>query len=186
VSALGVAGFATFNAFVPAHATDVGLSGSSLVFALYSVICLVFRIFGARIPERIGLGRSVSIALLGLATGLTLLAAVPTPVGLFAGTAVIALGTAFMYPALMAMTVNSVPEHERTRVIATFTMFFEVGIAAGALVFGTVAEMTGKRGGFLGGAISAVIGIWVLWRVLMPWMQSRPISASEDHVATAH
>jgi hypothetical protein len=51
VLALGVGGFATFNAFVPAHATDIGLSGSKWVFALYSVVCLVFRIFGARLQS---------------------------------------------------------------------------------------------------------------------------------------
>ena len=59
-------------------------------------------------------------------------------------------------------------------------------MAAGAIVFGVVAELTGKRGGFLGGAVSATIGLWFLWRVLLPSMRTRPISASEGGVAAAH
>jgi MFS family permease len=186
VLAFGVGGFATFNAFVPDHSTTVGLGGSKWVFLTYSVVCLVVRIFGARLPERLGLARSVSTALVLQGVGLFTLAAIATPAGVYAGAAVIGLGTAFMYPALMAMTVNRVPEHERARIISTFTMFFEVGVAGGALLFGFVAEFTGKRGGFLGGGISALVGLWFLWRVLLPALRSRPISASDSEVVAAH
>ena len=89
-----------------------------------------------------------------------------------------------MYPDLMAMTVNGVSEHERARVISTFTMFFEVGTAAGGLLFGFLAELTSKRGGFLAGACSAAVGLWFLRSVAMP--RFRPISASEGMHAAAH
>jgi MFS family permease len=173
VLGLGIAGFATFNAFMPKHAEDVGLSGSQWVFAVYSIVCLVIRLVGAKWPERIGLARSTTIALSGVGLGLAVLWAVPTIIGVFAGTFVMAFGMAFMYPALMAMTVNSVPDDERVAVISTFTMFFEVGSAAGGIVLGLVAELTSKRGGFLGGAISCALGLWVLWRMLLPWVQQR-------------
>ena len=65
-------------------------------------------------------------------------------------------------------------------------MFFEVGTASGGLAFGFVAELTDKRGGFLAGAISALVGLWFLHRVLVPHLRSRPISASEPVVAPAH
>jgi MFS family permease len=73
-----------------------------------------------------------------------------------------------MYPALMAITVNAVRESQRAQVIATFTMFFEVGTAVGGVLFGTIAEFAGKRGGFLAGSVAAAIGLYVLWRVLLP------------------
>ena len=68
----------------------------------------------------------------------------------------------------MAMTVDSVPEHERVRAISTFTMFFEIGTACGALMFGTLADFTSKRAAFLGGAVLCVVGLVVLWRVAVP------------------
>jgi MFS family permease len=75
----------------------------------------------------------------------------------------------FQYPALMAMALNDAPEAERTRVLASFTMFFDVGTILGALVLGAVAQMTSKRGGFFGGAVLCAIGLTLLWRWLLPY-----------------
>ena len=179
VLACGIGGFATFNAFVPEHARAVGLEGSKWVFALFSVICLVVRVVGARVPERIGLATAVSIALAGLAIGLATIGAVGTPVGLFAGTAVIAVGMSFLYPSLSAIAVNSAPSSDRTQVVSTFTMFFEVGSAIGGLLFGLVAELTSKRGGFIGGSMAATAGLVVLWTVLLPWARTSTTHSSD-------
>jgi MFS family permease len=179
VLACGIGGFATFNAFVPDHARAVGLDGSKWVFALYSVICLVVRVVGARVPERIGLATAVSIALAGLAAGLATIGIVATPVGLFTGTAIIGVGMSFMYPSLSAIAVNSAPSSDRTQVVSTFTMFFEVGSAIGGLLFGLVAELTSKRGGFIGGSMAAVAGLVVLWMVLLPWARTSTIDSSD-------
>ncbi|MEX0847677.1 MAG: MFS transporter [Ilumatobacteraceae bacterium] len=179
VLACGIGGFATFNAFVPEHARAVGLEGSKWVFALYSVICIVVRVVGARLPERIGLAAAVSIALAGLAIGLATIGIVATPVGLFAGTAVIGVGMSFMYPSLSAIAVNSAPSSDRTQVVSTFTMFFEVGSAIGGLLFGLVAELTSKRGGFIGGSLAAAAGLVVLWMVLLPWARTSASDSSD-------
>jgi MFS family permease len=142
-------------------------------------ICLVVRVVGARVPERIGLATAVSTALAGLAIGLATIGAVGTPVGLFAGTAVIAVGMSFLYPSLSAIAVNSAPSSDRTQVVSTFTMFFEVGSAIGGLLFGLVAELTSKRGGFIGGSMAATAGLVVLWTVLLPWARSTPTHSSD-------
>ena len=177
VLAFGIAGFTTFNAFLPEHAEAVGLDGSQWVFALYSIVCLVVRIAGAKLPERLGLGRAVTSALVFLAAGLALLGAVATPAGVFAAAVLVGFGMSFMYPALMAITVNGVSDHERARVISTFTMFFEVGTAGGGLLFGFLAELTSKRGGFLAGASAAVVGLWFLRSVALPRLRPNPASA---------
>jgi MFS family permease len=182
VLALGIGGFATFNAFMPDHADRIGLDGSKWVFAVYSVVCLVVRLACARLPERVGLGRTVAAAFVFLAIGLTTVAAIATPAGVYVGTVLIALGMAFMYPALMAITVNGARESQRARVIATFTMFFEVGTAAGGIFFGAIAEFAGKRGGFLAGSVSALVGLWVLWRVLLPGVRVASAEAAPQPV----
>jgi len=171
VMALGIAGYTSFSAFMPEHAKDVGLGGSQWVFATYSVTCLVLRLVAAKLPERIGLARAVSVALGGLLCGLVVLAAVPTIPGVFIAAMLLAVGMSFQYPSLMALAVNSAPEHERIRVISTFTMFFEVGTVTGGLVLGTTANLTSKRGGFAGGAVLAGLGLILLWRWLVPWAQ---------------
>lgn len=186
VLALGIGGFATFNAFIPEHADSVGLDGSKWVFSLYSIVCLVVRLVGAKLPERLGLARAVTAALSFLACGLVVLGAFATPLGVYAAAVLVGLGMSFMYPALMAMTVNGVSDHERARVISTFTMFFEVGTAGGGLLFGFLAELTSKRGGFLAGAVSSLVGLWFFWTVLLPSVRRRPISASATPATATH
>ena len=168
VLALGVGGFVTFTAFMPEYSVSVGLSGSKWVFATYAAVCLLIRVVAATVPDRIGHARAVTIALSFMAAGLTMLFFWPHPLGVFVSTIIMAIGISFNYPSLMAMTVDSVPENERVRAISTFTMFFEIGTACGALMFGTLADFTSKRAAFLGGASACVVGLVVLWRVAVP------------------
>ena len=168
VLALGVGGFVTFSAFMPDYSVTVGLSGSKWVFATYAGVCLLIRVVAATIPDRIGHGRAVTVALSFIGIGLTMLFLWPKPVGVFVSTVIMAIGISFNYPSLMAMTVNAVSERERVRAISTFTMFFEIGTAGGGLLFGTLADLTTKRGAFLGGAASCAVGLVVLWKVAVP------------------
>jgi MFS family permease len=168
VLAFGVGGFVTFSAFMPDYSVTVGLDGSKWVFATYAGVCLLIRVVGARVPDRIGHARAVSIALTLMAVGLAMLFLWPQPLGVFVSTVIMGIGISFNYPGLMAMTVDAVPERERVRAISTFTMFFEIGTATGALLFGTLADFTTKRTAFLGGAAYCVIGLVVLWKVAVP------------------
>lgn len=172
VLALGVGGFVSFNAFMPEYSKSVGLSGSKWVFATYAAVCLLIRIVAATVPDRIGHARAVTIALTFMTAGLTMLFVFPWPAGVFLSTVILAVGISFQYPSLMAMVVDAVPEHERVRAISTFTMFFEIGSAIGALLLGTLADLTSKRSAFLGGAGFCVAGLVVLWRVAAPRARS--------------
>ena len=168
VLAFGVGGFVTFNAFMPDYSVTVGLDGSKWVFATYAGVCLLIRVVAATVPDRIGHARAVSIALSLMTVGLATLFAWPRPIGVFVGAVIIGIGISFNYPGLMAMTVDAVPERERVRAISTFTMFFEIGTATGAVLFGILADLTSKRAAFLGGAGYCLIGLVVLWKVAVP------------------
>lgn len=163
VLAAGIAAFAVFSSFIPDHARTVGLSGSGGLFAVYSVVCLVLRMTGARLPERLGPRRAVTIGLSATGGSLALLAVAPQPAALWTAAALIGVGQAFLYPSLMALTVNRVSERERAVALGSFTMFFDVGTMAGGLALGLVAEQLGKRSAFAGGAVLAAAGIWLLW-----------------------
>ena len=168
VLAFGIGGVVTFNAFMPDYSVTVGLDGSKWVFATFAGVCLVIRVVGATLPDRIGHARAVAIALALMAAGLAMLYIWPYPLGVFISTVIIGIGVSFNYPGLMAMTVDSVPERERVRAISTFTMFFEIGTATGAVLFGIMADLTSKRTAFLGGAVYCAIGLIVLWKVAVP------------------
>jgi MFS family permease len=168
VLAAGMAAFAVFSAFIPDYSRSLGLSGSGGLFAVYSAVCLLLRLGGARLPERLGPRLSVTTAFTMLGLGLALLAAVTEPWALWIAAACVGVGMAFMYPSLMAFTVNHTPEAERPQAIASFTMFFEAGTAVGGLALGALANVFGKRASFAAAVGLCVVGVWVLRTIVIP------------------
>ena len=162
VLASGIAAFSAFSAFLPDHARAIGFGGSGALFAAYSVVCLVLRVVGARVPERLGARRSVTIAFVCLAGALGGLAAFPEAWALWAAAVVIGVGMAFMYPSLMALTVNRVDDRERPTAISSFTMFFEIGTVTGGLALGLTAQLLGKRASFAAAVVLCAFGLWLL------------------------
>jgi len=172
VLASGIAAFSVFAAFLPDHSREVGLAASGGLFTAYSVVCLVLRITGARLPERLGPRRSVTIAFVTVAAALAGLAAFPYVWALWAAAIVIGVGMAFLYPSLMALTVNRVDERERPAAISSFTMFFEIGTVTGGLALGAVAELASKRAAFAGAVLLCAAGLWL--------MRTHVVPASDD------
>lgn len=178
VLASGIAAFSVFAAFLPDYARTVGLAGSAGLFLVYSAVSLSLRLFGAKLPERVGELRMVTVALTSLAVGLTLIAAVPEPWALWVGAAVVGLGMAFLYPSLMANVVNRVGDGERASALSSFTMFFEIGSVVGGVLLGALGQAFTKRAGFLGGAVIALLGLIALWQNLTDSTDRR-----SDHIA---
>jgi MFS family permease len=161
---LGLIPLAGFTAFMPLYASDELDISSGLIFVIYGVLILAVRILGARIPDRLGGRNAGAIALACAALGIGIMAAVPTVVGLIVGTAVFAVGMSFMYPALLLLALAGVSDADRASVVGTFSSFFDGSQGLGALVCGAVVAVSGNRGAFTTGAVTAVIG-FVLLRV---------------------
>ncbi len=168
VLATGVAAFAAFSAFVPDYSRSVGLASSGALFAVYALVSVLVRIFGATLPERLGPRRAVTIALSNILIGLAVLAASPTIPALFIAAAFVGVGVAFNYPSLLALTVNRASDSDRAWAVSSFTMFFEVGSVVGGLLIGAFAQVAGKQLGFLGGAMFCILGLYLLRFRLVP------------------
>jgi MFS family permease len=160
--ALGIAAWTSFNAFVPTYAKELGLGGSAGFFTFYSIVCLVIRLFGARLPETIGLHRSVGVAMTSILVAVLAVAALGNGLGIWIGTLFFAIGASFLYPSLLAMAVHGTTDEERVEVVASFTMFFEVGGVFGGLGLGVVGQIWGKRTIFVVAAAFAVAGLLLL------------------------
>ena len=172
-------GLATFTAFVPLYALKLGLGGSRFVFLTYSVFVMSVRSIGARIPDRFGASRTAPTALTVAAFGLSVMALWQNPLGLFTGTAIFAIGHSLAFPALMAMAIGSAPPSERGAVVGTFTAFFDLSFGVGALSAGFVADHLGYEGAFLGAALVAIGGLFLLTA------QARKTRAREAVLAAA-
>jgi MFS family permease len=162
--ALGIAAWTAFNSFVPTYAKALGLDGSARFFVVYSIVCLIIRLVGARLPERVGLVRSVTAALVFILLGVLSVAGFGSATGIWIGTIFFALGASFLYPSLLAMSVQGVDDDERVGVVASFTMFFELGGVLGGLALGGIGQAFGKRATFWGAAVFAISGLAVVVR----------------------
>lgn len=160
--ALGIAAWTSFNAFVPTYAKQLGLGGSAGFFTFYSIVCLLIRLFGARLPETIGLYRSVGTALASILVAVCAVAVMGNGLGIWIGTFFFAVGASFLYPSLLALAVQDTSDEERVEVVASFTMFFEVGGVFGGIGLGAVGQVWGKRSIFVVAAVFAVAGLCLL------------------------
>ncbi len=159
---LGLIGLAGFTSFVPLYVSQIGMADSRGVFLLYGGLILAVRILGARLPDRLGPLRAGTAAMALSATGLVVMGAFPTALGLYAGTAVFSVGMSLLYPSLLTLALTGVPETERASAVGTVSSFFDASQGLGALILGGVAVVAGYRGAFVGGAILAVAGLALL------------------------
>jgi MFS family permease len=158
---LGLIALAGFTAFVPLYVDGMGIS-AGVVFALYGVLILGVRIFGARVPDRLGGRKTATIALTFTGIGIGIIAAWPSVPGLIVGTVVFAGGMSMMYPALLLLALHGVNDSERASVVGTFSSFFDASQGLGALICGSVVAVSGNRGAFATGAVCAFAGLIVL------------------------
>ncbi len=147
-------GLATFSAFIPLYVLQIGMTGSRFVFAVNSAIILSIRLFGARLPDKLGPGKSSRLALSGVMLGFLVMSLWADPVGLFLGTVLYSIGHALLFPALMTLAINRAPVSERGAVVGTFTAFFDLSFGIGAASAGAIATAFGYNGAF--GIASAV------------------------------
>lgn len=135
-------GYVSVSGFSTLYAREVGVSGG-LLYATFAVTVLCVRLVAGRLADTMG---RVEVALPGLlvgAAGLAALAVVQRPVAAVIGVAAYGAGFALVLPALMALTVDRVEDHERGEALGSFTAFMDLGSGAGGYLVGALADASG-------------------------------------------
>jgi MFS family permease len=162
VLAANVFALSAFIGFVTLYSLELGLPGARFVFLLNAAIVLGIRSFGARIPDVVGPARTAKVALSCSSLGLAVIALWGSVAGLFVGVAILAVGTALAFPALMTLAVRGAPAAERGSVVGTFSAFFDLSFGLGALSLGAISDAFGYRGAFASAALGGVAGLALL------------------------
>ncbi len=156
---------AVFMSFATVVAADRGVEHPASVWLTYACGAAAVRLFGARLPERLGTGRVGGVALGCYAAALLVAASATTEgdwliVGLLAG-----VGHGYCFPVLMGQTVTRSPAALRGVAIAAFTGLWGVARLLAAPALGRLADVAND--GFMltvaGGA--GLLGL-LLWGVL--------------------
>jgi MFS family permease len=155
-------GIAGFSIFLPLYAPEVGIDDVGPLFLVYGVVVLVVRLFGAKLPDRLGPIPAGSIAIGATAVGLAVLATWQSTAGLVVATVIVAVGSSFLYPSMLLLVLRGVPERNRGSVVGTFSAFFDFASGASGIVLGGVAAASSYSGAFGVSAILAGIAFVLL------------------------
>ena len=158
----GVAAMAGFFAFAVLRAQQVGLDRWSLVLLLFGAVIVLCRAVFADLPDRVPSSGLAVAALATLAAGAALLGVAPTVPGLLVGSALAAVGVAFLTPAIFASVFAVTGPSQRGAAAGTLSVFIDLGLGGGPMLVGFVAAGYGIGGGFVAGAALAASGALVL------------------------
>lgn len=155
---IGLLGFSCYLTFAALWATEVGMERAAALLLLFSGAVLILRLLLARLPDRLGARTTTTIALVFSAAGLIVLALWRTPAGAYSGSAVMALGQTFLFPALFTQVIQDAPTAERGQAVASFSIAFDVALGSGGFVAGAAAAHFGgiTAAFWLGAAACAV------------------------------
>ena len=161
--ALTLLGIVGFSIFLPLYAPEAGVGDVGLLFLLYGVVVLAVRIFGARLPDRLGPLRAGSIAMGATTLGLVVVAAWQTTAGLVVGAVVIAVGSSFLYPVVAAARVaGRAGRASGVRWWARSARSSTSRAAPPAWCWAGSPPCRAIRGAFAAGAVLAFIGLLLL------------------------
>jgi MFS family permease len=170
-------GFSALLAFAPLYARELGMEGAGLVLLVNALVLVAMRVFGRRLPDRLGARMSATAGVSLSAIGLALPAVVVDPAGLYAGAALFGAGHALSYPALLMLAVSRARGDESSAAVGSLKACEAVGLAAGATLLGVVASGAGYGAVFaLAGAATAA-GVIPL---LLAGAERRPAPAEQN------
>jgi MFS family permease len=148
--------------FLAAHGAEVQTIG--LVAAVYPGVWSVAQIATGHWSDRVGRKPLIVGGMFVQALALAMLAGGKGAVGsAIVSAALLGIGTALVYPTLIAAISDAVSPVARAPVVGVYRFWRDAGYAIGALVAGGVADALGYGGAIVVvAALTAASGLWVL------------------------
>ena len=150
--------------FVAPFAHDVGLTRAAPFFVAYAGTTVCLRIFGRRLPERLGPHRIAVPAFGAFALGLAALCLLPAPGILVLAGMACGAGHGSLFPILNALAVERTPPHRRGQVVSLYTGAMDLGGVVGTPLCGAAAHTFGYPTMFALTALTGVAGLDLMRR----------------------
>jgi MFS family permease len=149
--------------YLAAHGASVAQIG--LIAAVYPGVWSVAQIATGHWSDTVGRKPLIVAGMLLQAAALALLALSAGDVATATGAAVmLGLGTALVYPTLIAAMSDAVSPVARAPVVGVYRFWRDLGYALGAVIAGVVADALGYGGAIsIVAALTAASGLWVLY-----------------------
>jgi MFS family permease len=147
-------------------ASGLDLARTGLLIAIYPAVWSLGQLVTGALSDRWGRKHLITAGMLTQATGLAV-AAAAVGFGVWAAASVLmGLGTAMVYPTLLAVVGDVAHPSWRAQAVGVYRLWRDTGYAAGALVAGLTADLLGLRGAiWIVAGLTAVSGLVVAVRM---------------------
>jgi MFS family permease len=135
--------YGTVISFVAVVARDRGLETVGVFFALLALSSLGVRVAAGRAYDAWGAAAVLRPLLLTLTVGMFLLAVAGSSRVFLLAAVLAGLGIGGTHTTLLAQVVDRAAPERRARAVAGFAAYWELGVGAGTILMGRVAEATG-------------------------------------------
>jgi MFS family permease len=157
----GIGVYAAFY-FVAPFTRTLGIAHAAPFFAAYASTTIVLRIFGRRLPDRVGAHRIAIPSFAVFALGLVALCFLPLPGVLVLAGIACGAGHGSLFPVLNGLAVTRTPARLHGTMVALYTGALDGGAVLGTPLCGAVARAAGYRAMFALMAALNLLGLALL------------------------
>jgi len=150
-------------------AFGLGVEAIGVVKAVYPSVWGILQIATGPLSDRWGRKGLIAGGMIVQAAGIWLTVLVPTYPAWLLGAAFQGLGTAMVYPTLLAAITDHAHPTSRATSLGVYRFWRDLGYAVGALLSGIVADLVG-----LGAAIHLVAALTLASGVVVAWVMREP------------
>ena len=150
-------------------AYGLGVEAIGVVKAVYPSVWGVLQVATGPLSDRWGRKGLIGGGMIVQASGIWLTVLVPTYPAWLAGAGLQGLGTAMVYPTLLAAITDHAHPTSRATSLGVYRFWRDLGYAVGALLSGVVADLVG-----LGAAIHLVAALTLASGVVVAWTMREP------------
>lgn len=150
-------------------AYGLGVESIGVIKAVYPTVWGLLQVVTGPLSDRLGRKGLIAAGMIVQAAGIWLTVLVPTYPAWLLGAGLQGLGTAMVYPTLLAAITDHAHPAWRASSLGVYRFWRDLGYAVGALLSGAVADFVG-----LGAAIHLVATLTLLSGVIVAWAMARP------------
>jgi MFS family permease len=158
-------------------AQGLHVEGIGVLKFVYPAVWGLSQIVTGPLADVVGRKRLIAAGMIVQAAGIWLTVATHTFSWWLTGSVLLGVGTAMVYPALLAVVSDAAAPTWRARSLGVYRFWRDLGYAIGALLAGVIADLVG-----VGWAIGAVGGLTLLSGIVVAWTMRE---TRREHVSAA-
>ena len=149
-------GYAALAGFIVLHLDDRGIDHGAGIFTAFALTVVAARVLFGWLPDRFGGVKCAVGAGLLEAAGLVVIAFAGDLVTALAGAVAVGAAFSLIFPSLVLLVMDRVPQQRRGIAMGTFTACFDLGVGLGAPIAGAAAALGGYGFSFGAAAVAAI------------------------------